>query len=401
MIKKTTWKIHRLDEIATITMGQSPPSSSYNSNGEGVPFIQGKPSNITAMGAAVPDQWTSAPTKTVTAGTALITVRAPVGELFTTNDSLCIGRGLAGIKANKDVSQQYLNYYLQQLKTQLNAQSQGSTFSSINSSELKKLEVRLPKYDTQEYIAKIIISIDRAIEKTEHVIQKNIVLRSGLMNALLTKGLHCINLNTANFPRNWIIGSIEDIVIKGKNAIKPGPFGSSLKKDSYVEKGYKVYGQEQVIGKDHKIGNYYVDEKKFREMEMFSIKEGDVLISLVGTIGQIAVVTKHWEKGLINPRLMKVSPDLEKCVPEFLAYLLSSDLVKSQLNTVAQGGTMDVLNGKSLRLLRFGIPPINEQKKIVEILGTIDRKIEYECKKISKLRLLKNRLTKDIFNQKI
>ena len=187
MNKIQNWQIKRLDEVATVTMGQSPSSSSYNSQGVGIPFLQGTPPVVDSMGAAVPNKWTTEPTRIVEAGTALITVRAPVGELFTINDSVCLGRGLAGIKANEDVSQTYLNYYLQFSKSQLDTFSQGSTFTAINSGDLKGIRITLPSYQRQEYIGNLPNMIDQDIAKTDQIIQKTGLLKQGLMRNCLQK----------------------------------------------------------------------------------------------------------------------------------------------------------------------------------------------------------------------
>ena len=65
-----------------------------------------------------------------------------------------------------------------------------------------------------------------------------------------------------------------------------GPFGSSLTKDKYSSSGYKIYGQEQVIADDFGIGDYYIPEKLFAELQRYEVLTGDVLVSCVGTFGK-------------------------------------------------------------------------------------------------------------------
>ena len=83
---------------------------------------------------------------------------------------------------------------------------------------------------------------------------------------------------------------VEDVALNEKHSIKAGPFGSSLKKEFYVQEGYKIYGQEQVIKDDMSFGNYYISEKKYKELESCKVKAGDILISLVGTYGKISII---------------------------------------------------------------------------------------------------------------
>ena len=149
------------------------------------------------------------------------------------------------------------------------------------------------------------------------------------------------------------------------HSIKAGPFGSSLKKDSYVNAGYKIYGQEQVIRGDANFGNYYIDEGKFRELESCKVRTGDVLVSLVGTYGKTLIVPDEHEPGIINPRLIKITLDHQKMIPEFLGYLFTQDFFVSQMHALSHGGTMNILGMQTLKRLRIPLPPLDTQRIIV------------------------------------
>ena len=102
----------RLEDICSINMGQSPESSSYNENGEGVPFFQGNAD----FGELHPKvrAWCNAPTKIAECGNILISVRAPTGALHIADKRCCIGRGLAALTVDETVcSPQYLWYGLE------------------------------------------------------------------------------------------------------------------------------------------------------------------------------------------------------------------------------------------------------------------------------------------------
>ena len=102
----------------------------------------------------------------------------------------------------------------------------------------------------------------------------------------------------------WPMVEIGQIAAQQKHSIKAGPFGSALKKESYVPAGYKIYGQEQVIRGDTAYGDYYINEEKYLELESCKVQAGDVLISLVGTYGKTLIVSHDHEPGIINPRLI-------------------------------------------------------------------------------------------------
>ena len=206
--------------------------------------------------------------------------------------------------------------------------------------------------------------------------------------------------DTPIYPSDWSQGGILDLVDRNDpNAIKPGPFGSSLKKDCYVEQGYKVYGQEQVIANSVEIGDYYVSKRKYAELYSFRIKPNDILISLVGTVGKVLIVPTQHTAGVINPRLLKISPCASLADPQFAAYILQSETIKEQLGALSHGLTMEVLNGKTLRRLRFGIPPLPQQRKIARILATVDNLIEKTEALIAKYQAIKQGMMHDLFTR--
>jgi type I restriction enzyme S subunit len=171
------------------------------------------------------------------------------------------------------------------------------------------------------------------------------------------------------------IAFLDEISAKKENALKAGPFGSSLKKEFYVEKGYKIYGQEQVINDDPFYGNYYVNEEKFKELQSCEVEENDILVSLVGTIGKVLIIPKDYQKGIINPRLVKLSLH-EKINPKFVKIFLQSLIVKDFLKENSHGGTMDVLNLGIIKSLPIPIPSHKEQQEIVSRVESLFAKAD-------------------------
>jgi len=110
-------------------------------------------------------------------------------------------------------------------------------------------------------------------------------------------------------PGDWSVAVLDSLGKYGRPAIKAGPFGSSLTKNTYVAAGYKVYGQEQVIRGDHLYGDYYISKAKFNDLKSCSVQAGDILLSLVGTAGRVLVIPPGASEGIINPRLIRFSFD--------------------------------------------------------------------------------------------
>ena len=148
------WQIKRLDEIADVVMGQSPPGSSYNEHGEGQPFFQGK----TEFGEVHPTvrKYTTAGTKFAKAGDILMSVRAPVGPTNIADIDCVIGRGLAAIRAKSVVSQSYLRWILKHLEIDIQSKGTGTTFDAITGETLRGTLIALPPLAEQQVIVELL-----------------------------------------------------------------------------------------------------------------------------------------------------------------------------------------------------------------------------------------------------
>lgn len=168
-----------------------------------------------------------------------------------------------------------------------------------------------------------------------------------------------------DIPESWSWCSIEQIIANKKYSLKAGPFGSSLTKSMYSESGYKIYGQEQVIKQDPYYGEYYINEDKYKELISCSVESGDILLSLVGTIGKLLILPDDIQAGIINPRLIKIS--LHNVINKnYFSFLYATSFIQQQLKSNASGQTMDVVTVKSLKGLCLPLPSQEEQKAIVE-----------------------------------
>jgi type I restriction enzyme S subunit len=166
-------------------------------------------------------------------------------------------------------------------------------------------------------------------------------------------------------PGGWEWAKFDHIASPETSALKAGPFGSALKKSMYVEFGYKIYGQEQVIAGSEEVGNYFISEEKYKSLESCRVRSGDILISLVGTIGKVLILSENCQPGIINPRLVKLSlyKDIHR---KYISLVLSSPLIQSELSDKSHGGTMNILNLSLIRDLSMPIPPVPEQHRIVQ-----------------------------------
>ena len=177
------WKEERLSELAEIVMGHSPKSTYYNTNGEGVFLIQGM---ADCKGRKTkPKIWTKQTTKMCKVNDIIMTVRAPVGKISMAIHEACIGRGVCAIRPKK--SYEFLYHKLVFLEEKWEKISQGSTFESVNSKEIKDLKIKVPiSEEEQKTIAKILSKADKEIELLEKENEYLKEQKKGLMQLLLT-----------------------------------------------------------------------------------------------------------------------------------------------------------------------------------------------------------------------
>jgi type I restriction enzyme, S subunit len=154
-------KFEKLGNIADIIAGQSPPSSTYNSDGNGIPFFQGKAD----YGEKYPSvrYWCTEPTKISLPDDILISMRAPVGPVNINTVESCIGRGLSAIRVKKNVSRDFLYFWLKQNQHIIAAKQTGSTFKAITQKILSEIVVPFPSYTDQLHIANLLSKAENLI----------------------------------------------------------------------------------------------------------------------------------------------------------------------------------------------------------------------------------------------
>jgi type I restriction enzyme S subunit len=214
-----------------------------------------------------------------------------------------------------------------------------------------------------------------------------------------------ITLNKLPFslPTNWVWSSIPDILNKSNGSIRRGPFGSSLKIDMFEpksEKTTKIYEQKNAIRKDYSLGDYYISTDKYPNLKSFLAGPGDILISCAGTIGEIYKLPEEAPIGIINQALLKVNLNNEIILDKFFILMFQGQL-KNQVNSDAKGSAMK--NMGSVKYLQseliFGLPPFDEQKKIIEEYELIYNKCQVLEEEIRKTERQSNQLMQAVLKE--
>lgn len=158
---RSDWAEGTLSDIADITMGQSPSGSSYNEDGTGTIFFQGR----AEFGFRFPSVrlYTTEPKRMAQSNDTLMSVRAPVGDLNVAHMDCCIGRGLAAIHS-KSHHQSFVLYTMFSLKKQLDVfNGEGTVFGSINHNSLNDMPILIPSDDILDEFERIVAPMDLTI----------------------------------------------------------------------------------------------------------------------------------------------------------------------------------------------------------------------------------------------
>lgn len=368
----------RLDECAEI-VGGSTPSTSVKEFWDG-DVCWATPKDLSELDCAyisnTPRKLTRAGLESCAAailpvGSVLFSSRAPIGHVAVNTVPMATNQGFKSLVPKPErTDAKFLYWWLRANRAYLENLGNGATFKEVSKGIVSRIEILLPSLAEQRRIAEVLDRADALRAKRRAALAQLDSLTQSIFLDLFG--------DPVTNSKSWKRAEMIDTVV-GKYGIKAGPFGSSLKKEDYAADGYRIYGQEQVIAGRFDIGDYYIGERKYQQLKSCAVAEGDLLVSLVGSFGKVLIVPPGIEPGIINPRLLKITPNQQLVRPDFLAALLQHSTVQAEFQRVAHGGTMGILNAGLLKRLKVILPPLTLQREfalrvtVVEKLKTAQR----------------------------
>lgn len=289
---------------------------------------------------------------------AIAMTGATVGKAGWVSETCLLNQRVFAIKNFDNIKIKYLSnfifsdYFYQYAQLTAKGNAQGN----ISASEIKAFKLPFPSLEIQQ---KIVDEIEKN-ESKNNIVQKQILeLEREKQNYIFSTIL----------SGNTNIVSLEKIV-----NFKRGPFGGSLKKEIFVDDGYKVYEQKHAINNDFSIGNYYITPEKFKEMKGFELLPNDIIMSCSGTIGRFAVFPKTAEKGIINQALLRLRKCCDKISDEYLLLCLKAISEKFEENSHG-AGLKNVASVSVLKEIKVYCPSLTEQQKIVSQIKELEKQI--------------------------
>ncbi|MCM8833237.1 MAG: restriction endonuclease subunit S [Candidatus Omnitrophica bacterium] len=180
------WERKKLHDpnVAEVIMGQSPPSNTYNKDGRGLLFYQGK-IDFGEIYLNPSRKWCSKPIKIALKGDILISVRAPVGPTNICTEKICIGRGLAAVRPKQELNNFYLLYWFRYKEPEIIGQ--GTTFGAIKRNYLERLEIPLPPISEQKKIVSYLNNLREKVDKLKRVQEEQLKELEELKKSILEK----------------------------------------------------------------------------------------------------------------------------------------------------------------------------------------------------------------------
>ena len=186
--KGDEWVEKKLGDVCQVIAGQSPKGKYYNSDEKGLPFYQGK-KEFADKYISAPKTWTTMATKEAFEGDILMSVRAPVGPINFSTQHICIGRGLAAIRAGETVNKEYLFYYLLKHENEIVGNT-GAVFNSINKTQIGNIVIPMVSLSEQEKIVKQLDDINNQTQSLKSHYQQELDTLDELKKSILQKAFN-------------------------------------------------------------------------------------------------------------------------------------------------------------------------------------------------------------------
>jgi type I restriction enzyme S subunit len=376
-----TWPFMRLTDLCkVITKGTTPTTLGFDFCDKGIGFlrvqnIEGGRVNY-EKGTLFIDQRTheTLTRSQIRPGDVLVSIAGTIGRAGVVPENapaLNCNQAIAIVRANGSVFRPFLRHWLESsdAQTQMHGATVTGTISNLSLTQVGNLQVPLPSLAEQRQIAKLLDRAEALQAKRREALSQLDTLSQSIFGELFGDA------------RQFELTTLSQVA-----ALKRGPFGGALKKEIFVEEGYKVYEQRNAIRGDFLIGRYFIRESKYREMEDFAVIPHDLIVSCSGTLGKVAIVPDDAQPGVINQALLRIRVNKRKITPLYLKYVLESAETQNKLNGISHGtGLQNFPPMKEVKALRIAVPPIALQHDFTTRAAAVEKLKNTHCVSLAEM----------------
>lgn len=254
---------------------------------------------------------------------------------------------------------------------------------------IEEIQIPLPPLETQQRIAAILDQADALRKKTQQLIDSYDELAQSIFLDMF--GDPVVN------PKGWKEKKIIEVCDHPKD-IKCGPFGTQLQKSEYQDNGIPLWGIPQINSNFEKYPKEYVSIEKARQLDQYSVKPFDILMSRKGNVGKCAVYPSHFEDGIMHSDVLRLRCGTKLSNPIFIAYQfkLNRKLI-THVEQVSSGAIMAGINVSRLKDIFVQVPPISLQNQFAQKIDLIEQQKELTKQSLKESEDLFNTLLQKAF----
>lgn len=294
------------------------------------------------------------------------------------------------IRSKEEIINKFLFYTLSTKRGQAQIRKNfHGIIGGIGRDDIREIEILLPPLPEQRAIAQILSTVDDAIAKVDLAIAKSERLKKGLMQQLLTKGIGHKKFKKTEIgevPEGWEVQSFGNLITEYIGGGTP-----STSKPEYWNGHIPWMTSAFILDRYVRAGQKYITEEGLENSATHLIKKNNLIIATRVGIGKSAI---NLVDVAISQDLTGVIIDKQRAEPEFIYWFLKANVNK--LKSLAQGSTIKGILKEDLGKLKLGLPNLEEQKKIVQILASIENKVSNEKSRKQKLERIKKGLMDDL-----
>jgi type I restriction enzyme S subunit len=374
---RDSWVEYKFKDVATATKGKLPKNK--NEVGVGIPYLT---ANFLRNNKA--DFWIENLEGAVIAqeGDCLILWDgAGAGDLFTAKSGVVSSTMAVVTTKSSDVLREFLTLFVSSKANYIKETCRGTTVPHVSPDAISNMELAIPPLPEQKRIVDLISSVDSFIEALQLLLKNAKISRNAVLHELLTVG-----------GEDWIETSLGEVA----DVIDPHP---SHRAPAVDEDGIPFIG----IGDLRKTGD--IDFAKARRVSKEILEEhkarydrSQYLIGLgrVASIGMVVRLPNERIDYAVSPTLAVIkAKDVEG---QFLFYLLEGPNSQEQFQKFKKGSTRESVGMQILRQIRVNVPPRSEQKRIVEIISSMDKVVDQTQEAIGKAMNLRSGLLSDLLS---
>jgi len=296
----------------------------------------------------------------------LFSSRAPIGHVAVNTVPMATNQGFKSfVPKDNRVYAKFLYHWLRKNRAYLESLGNGATFKEISKTIVSRVEILLPPLEEQKRIAEI---LDQAEElrakRREAIAQLNTLTQSIFLEMF---GDPILN--------GWKMETVAEIVHPSSGSIRTGPFGSQLLHSEFVTEGIAVLGIDNAVANEFRWGERrFISELKYSGLKRYTVKPGDVIITIMGTCGRCAVVPDNIPVAINTKHLCCITIKQEKCLPRFLhAYFLLHPIARQYLNQTEKGAIMAGLNMGIIKSMPIFLPPLHLQQEFSQRVEAVEK----------------------------